>query len=1339
MHCAEVFEGAPRCPKCAQASATTTADVEAWETKRMVRRIEQWSSEGLVDAHVAKRIVQRIEKGSPLEPDVQEKLVLDEPKRVEPGVHPVERSADALTGGVAGFWREASSRYAAMVAAVEADGPNAEVDAAPISTRRADGGIEAGRAVFAKGQGVVAPGIESLDELDAHETPGIVKPLGALQVFWFIGTLLVLSGSLMGVREAWRTLEGAWRPLSIAAALFGYHAAFVALSRLLARRSVVTGRVLGGIATALLPVVMVAAAAARSMAPDLGFGAGALLIVASTISLVLTGPVFAKHAGLGLAAGLVPALVVELLLGGSRVGENERLTWPLLILLPVFFAAVGLRRSSSDSARIRNAAAFATSLYGAISVGIFAFFGGLDQPVIDVSVLGAPALGAIAWTAGIGIAIWLASRGEGEPRGLVALAPRASSVASIVALSLVLGVACAGVVATVAMERIDLLASGTFAWIPTIVASFALLLLSAEASQRPSAVHLAVPQAFVAVAMGSNVAMRLDVHEWTAATAVVPGVLFLFAPFARALRGILVGWATVTAVGVTLIVLIAEYARQDAFGLSGLAPCFVTVLVASGLAMSAHIGGRSTRPLPHYVGALLTLVAILAYFAASQPEPFLHWLGLGLVALAIVYGAVAVPHDWIAKNAAVRPFDDISLFAAIVVTWLSILVVPAAPAMPTTTSDIFHGVFLAIAPLAATAILILRSMRDHSIVVTLHAGLAMAAAADIVAGRNAPPAFVAGFVALALVIPGAFRTPNPEGSPRFGRSLFGFVPLPFFARGRTLLDGLALAGFFLAIRSVLGSAAWILLIVNGEIDADRSFVLLGLVGVMAVALGAFATRALDVFGARGHVATLAALGLVVALTALANRIGRPLPPAIVARNLSIVAVILWAVARLFVRIGPRLARALERPAHGTLYHYVVHAGVVALALLLSIDAYVIGVPLISRALAVVPPLFPFGTAIACFLLYRSSQWAPFVHAAFASLMGFSALAFAQRSVLGPDLTPLVPPGSRWVLTAVADRAVVGWLDPTLFLLPNDTEVLQRIRALLGASMLVLGCAGLLLAVTRFAVVNRFVMVRLLAATNDDGAKEVKTAIEVWAGVGALIVALQLTTWPALLPSLVLVAAGVFAVLAKSVLLRTALPALGASLLVHAVAHVGSTIPPWAGPAMAVLSSCTILGGIYLSRRRGYDVNVLFGTQAIAVFLAGVSVAYALAVGAPTNPSDAGVALLVNAFSGLDGSWAQSFSLAVSLGILAVGGAAGAWGYRAGLATLLSVLPPSYWQHPPFVQRLPSSTPRRSSFSRALSCVTARWQERWLPLQCLRRIFPPWALRGASMNLRARGP
>ena len=155
----------------------------------------------------------------------------------------VERGAEVVASGAGELYAEMAGRWKRLAKAIDEDTPKQEEGE---SLQHDDRTLEAGRAIFARdgGGAVVGAGVEALAALDedddAEAQPGENKPFGALQVFWFIGTLLVLAGSVMGVREAWRTLEGVWRPVVIAGAFFVYHVLFVGLARLLVRRSVVT-------------------------------------------------------------------------------------------------------------------------------------------------------------------------------------------------------------------------------------------------------------------------------------------------------------------------------------------------------------------------------------------------------------------------------------------------------------------------------------------------------------------------------------------------------------------------------------------------------------------------------------------------------------------------------------------------------------------------------------------------------------------------------------------------------------------------------------------------------------------------------------------------------------------------------------------------------------------------------------------------------------------------------------------------------------------------------------------------------------------------------------------
>src|SRR5207245_1104510 len=160
-------------------------------------------------------------------------------------------------------------------------------------------------------------------------------------------------------------------------------------------------------------------------------------------------------------------------------------------------------------------------------------------------------------------------------------------------------------------------------------------------------------------------------------------------------------------------------------------------------------------------------------------------------------------------------------------------------------------------------------------------------------------------VAATFAIPAAFRAPRDPATPRFGRAIYGLLPLPMSGGARTLLDGFAIVSAVLAAQACVSALAWL-----GASPRDE--------------------------------------------------IGRTLVP-------------------------------------------VPHAGVLALALLLFVDAVLVGGPTPSRSLAVVPPLLLGGSALGALLLYRSYGREPFLHLGMLLAVGASMLGFAQRALLGPEL------------------------------------------------------------------------------------------------------------------------------------------------------------------------------------------------------------------------------------------------------------------------------------------------------------------------------------------------
>ncbi|MFP2934786.1 hypothetical protein ACLESO_58710, partial [Pyxidicoccus sp. 3LG] len=174
--------------------------------------------------------------------------------------------------------------------------------------------LGSGQALFAQGQtGALGGGLEAVVALD--DVQGSSPKLHEY-IWWFLGAVLVLGGSLMGVREAWRALGGVPRQLLVTGALFGYHAAFIGLGVFLSRRSRSTGRVLAGIGIALLPVVFVALSALVALSPVIGVALALGVAGVGLLPLRAAGRLLHGTSAASLAVALWPSLLAGLPLMG---------------------------------------------------------------------------------------------------------------------------------------------------------------------------------------------------------------------------------------------------------------------------------------------------------------------------------------------------------------------------------------------------------------------------------------------------------------------------------------------------------------------------------------------------------------------------------------------------------------------------------------------------------------------------------------------------------------------------------------------------------------------------------------------------------------------------------------------------------------------------------------------------------------------------------------------------------------------------------------------------------------------------------------------------------------
>lgn len=818
--------------------------------------------------------------------------------------------------------------------------------------------------VAAAGLAAEAPeteGIAGLAEVD--ETPW--RALLGEYVGWFIGTLLVLAGSIMGVREAWQTLAGVPRLLLIGGALLAYHGAFVWLAGLLGRRSGRAGRALGGLAAGLLPVAFVALAWLVALAPGTGLLVGALAAGGVAFTLSRLAPLFETRP-LALVAAALPTLLAALVVARPL---NPWLRGLLPLVGVVMVAVAG--RPWSRAPRPPEGAPLALATYGALALAVFAWWGGPTRFSIEIGHIGFVAVGLV-WVVAAGVVVGISARIPVRARW-----PLAAPGFELVALAFVVTGSLGALLAAL-WTPTDHLVPG-LASVVTLAVGAGVL----ARTHQPAALHLAVPTAAAAGVLAVRLLVPTQVVWWPAGAVVVAAALVLQSGWAR------LGWAV--ALGAASI---ATAAGLDATPAGS--PLLPAGLMAVGLGLAAHLGAhrvrdvrrqkrsperaetarRAPQAVRHLLGAAAFATAVLLLVPESFGPPM-----LGLAGLALVYGLVALllknPSDF-------SPLDDASLLLA-----LGTCVVLMAVGSPAQVA-------------IASALVLVRALRDESrLVAGLGAvGLAWACIRFIDPQREVESA--ATFMVIALFFSGFATLRRPAGAGE-GRRILGLA-LPWPGRGRSLLDGFA----WVAAGGVILGALLLIEWRGRWLEAERPAAFAAALVGVAIALSAFITPAFSSMRLRGSAVALALVGAAAWLVVAVQRAGLTRSLDATAWRLALVGLGLWALGRLLTRVGPALAQRLEAPEAAPWYPRLADTAVAALAAVLVLKGLT---PPIEVALATAPPLAFLAAGLLIGLLAATHRvawpWYLAVGAVFAgvTLATHQLGAFGLARLLDGDRAP----------------------------------------------------------------------------------------------------------------------------------------------------------------------------------------------------------------------------------------------------------------------------------------------------------------------------------------------
>ncbi|MBI3395619.1 MAG: hypothetical protein HY042_07285 [Spirochaetia bacterium] len=1166
------------------------------------KSLETWVKRGQVSDTAADEILAALEKDraadvrrpSPSEPRDMVSLVSA----------PLKRQAESALAGLSRLIEPPPPRRRPLTR-LRGGGGDSDLDSATNTARHLTGR---------------ANKFDGLDDVAALDAPSestwgfwaAIQPLLNTYVWWFIGTVLLLAGSIMGIREAWLALSGVPRQMTVLAALFAYHALFAGLGAFLAGRSRVTGALLGSIALFLLPVPFAVASDIYSLDASSGVTALGTLTILSMGSIMLAAVPF-QAAGLRFLAALLPSLAAQAAVPivGSGLLQNVISFVPFVpVLLSV--RAAGAARDAGKSEGQHSVLGF--SLYGALAVIVVFFMrftavaGSFSPGSVELGVL-------LLWLLALCMTL---SSATGVMRGRTRMSA-VYTIAGVVFLAGTLAISTAASLALFTNPAGTLVILTPGPALHLAVPIFTAFLFLTVVRRHVAAIHpflfLSMLSTFLAVRDVTG-----DSSWWFAAAGLVPyACVYYQKQFPEVFRFPVILWGLGSGAALCLLLLIREsqFVRGE--------PAYAVIVGGALFAVAAHRGAGLARHWLHLAGGLGLVTAATAALPYVPSTDLWMQLAAVLGGAAAFYGILALPFEKLAApetlidrgsdSSGLMPLDDLSLGFSLA----------AALCVMQTQAFTLTG-YESLPALAAGLVLLLRSVRERSRLISfLGAGITsiwvfrqVALWVSIPPASAASPAMAAFGAACVAGAWAVFASLLGRGTPADGenaRKVFLYVRLPFPARGRLLFrDGFAAVSLLAAAYGAWQALSWL-----GQLYEPHRLTAIeaGLLITVTLLLAFFGTGFTS-FKMRGSVATLALVFVGAGLTAVVNRVGRPLPPTVVGLNLTLGIAALFVFSRLLFHKGGAISARLGAGDQGRLYHHVPLAGSGVLGLVLLLDVIFLQPAPFARLLYVVPPTFFLGAGLAVLLYGRTLEQPVMVHAALFLFICAAALAFAQGTVTGTPLVALDRPGGRWVPAAAEAAARTGnWLDPSVFL-PADvfpqtgaeTEARSAEWGLLFA-MWSLGATGLL----------------------------------AWVAFGTAFV---LPGAVALLGSIFLFAAGRPREAALSV-------ALNGLLVVHGLAHMDARILAYAGPILALMGLALAVLARPISAVTGLAYGrTLESCHMGAAVYGAAGMVYSLAAGAALNPDNAVPALVAGAAAAaFNGQWIQNPALGLTAALYGI--------------------------------------------------------------------------------------
>lgn len=1061
-------------------------------------------------------------------------------------------------------------------------------------------------------------------------------------IWWFIGSILVLAGSIMGIREAWNTLAGVNRHLTVLAAVVVYQFLFVGLGTFIGKRLSTTGKLLSSISLLLLPVSYSVSTDLLIANFSLGIISLSLLVGLTAFLLYLAGNQFNFDKKLSILL-VIPSLLVQSILpwvGNGIVSIS-------LSFLPLVFIFI--------SSKLWNKMPTSSMMLYFVSVYVTL---GTEVIQLNMSFSGNSLFAARSIELGA-LLFWLVlfSFLLSNAFGIHAIhfpSRKLFTILEVIFLAFVLVVA--GIAGLLLFSQRSSLYD--IAWAFFIITPF----FATGAFLNTVRRHRAAIHPFMVLSVFSFYILGNDFFPatyWGFAFASIVPILGLAIQnkFSSSLKDSLIGWGFLIGLLTTLYLFISSFGIAANSDLTLL--LYPLLFVGFYFGIASHIASGFSRAFSHLNGGYGIFLAVYAILYLLFPNSdSSSKLGISLIIISFLYAVLGILlDDKLGEKSGdfLMPFDDISFVSGLGSFFFLFFM--------TRASLVENGILFSLGLL-----FISRSFRDMSSLSSFIGSMIFSLAGFRILFSFMTPTVSSSIYSSSLISLGlgilCLFFPNLGPTPTTSRKILYIIRLPFAAQGPVLIrNGLTATAFLYIIQAFFLFFLW-----AGIADLpERNTVILSMFLLSLFFLLGFFTRALNSFRLRGSVVSLSLVFIFIGLTAVANRIGRPLPPQVVGVNLTLGIIALWIFSRLLFYKGQPISNWLDNPEHGKFYQFVPLAAMCVLGLVLVLDIFLIQPTNLIRFLYVTPPTFFLGAGLAALLFFQSTRlyFSLFISLFFIAMT--FGLGFSQESLRGISLTPLDLPGSRWVPLVTEHLTRTGdWLDPALFL-PRE---IQRITLI---SRFVTGIATTCLF---YAVISGYLEKGILRKIlekifqNVEHFIQIQSIFSIWTFICFGFICLVAYQYAFIPTGVLSILAGGLLVLSGQTRQGNFIVGVSLLLIIHGIAHATSIYPDWTGLLLSTIALVLVASVKPISdfSKKPYG-RILESHHAGAFIYSLFAFLYSLAIQSPAFIDNAVPGLLSASFNGIAGGWMTSYVLGVTFLLTAISLWIGAWQWTKGMTSM----------------------------------------------------------------------